>query len=104
MTAHSLSARPTMSNQSYYKANLRDLQFLLFEQFRLDDLLGKPPFPNWGRDEVIAVLEEAYAWVGKHMGPYNASGDDEGCRLVNGQGFTPTGFRETWKALFDGGW
>ena len=35
-----------MSNQNYYKANLRDLTFLLFEQFKLDDLLGKEPFPN----------------------------------------------------------
>ena len=48
-----------MSNQNYYKANLRDLQFLLFEQFKLDQLLGKEPYANWGKDEVNAVLEEA---------------------------------------------
>ena len=29
-----------MSFQNYYKANLRDLTFLLFEQFGLADLLG----------------------------------------------------------------
>jgi len=93
-----------MSNQNYYKANLRDLSFLLFEQFHIEELLGKEPFPNWGKDEVIAVLEEAYGWVQKHMGPYNASGDDEGCRLENGQVRVPAGFRETWKALFEAGW
>jgi len=93
-----------MANQNYYKANLRDLTFLLFEQFKLDELLGKAPFPNWGKDEVLAVLEEAYGWVQKHMGPYNASGDAEGCKLVDGAVKVPAGFKETWKALFDAGW
>ncbi|MBA3396684.1 MAG: acyl-CoA dehydrogenase [Deltaproteobacteria bacterium] len=93
-----------MANQNYYKANLRDLQFLLFEQFKLDELLGKEPYPNWGKDEVVAVLEEAYGWAQKHMGPYNRSGDDEGCRLDNGQVRVPSGFKEIWKALFAAGW
>ncbi len=93
-----------MANQNYYKANLRDLSFLLFEQFKLDQLLGKAPYSNWGKDEVVAVLEEAYGWVQKHMGPYNASGDAEGCRLENGQVRVPAGFKETWKALYEAGW
>ncbi|MBL9018569.1 MAG: acyl-CoA dehydrogenase [Myxococcales bacterium] len=93
-----------MSNQNYYKANLRDLSFLLFEQFKLDDLLGKAPYANWGKEEVVAVLEEAYGWAQKHMGPYNASGDAEGCHFENGVVKTPPGFKETWKALFEAGW
>ncbi|MDQ3369394.1 MAG: acyl-CoA dehydrogenase [Myxococcota bacterium] len=93
-----------MSHQNYYKANLRDLHFLLFEQFKLDELLGKEPYPNWGKDEVTAVLEEAYGWAQKHMGPYNRSGDDEGCRIEDGQVRVPKGFKEIWKALFEAGW
>src|SRR6185295_15725836 len=104
MTVHSLPTRPTMSNQNYYKANLRDLRFLLFEQFQLEELLGKAPFANWGKDEVIAVLEESYAWVQKHLGPYNRSGDTECCRLDNGQVRVPAGFKDAWKALFEAGW
>jgi alkylation response protein AidB-like acyl-CoA dehydrogenase len=92
------------SNQNYYKANLRDLTFLLFEQFKLDELLGKPPYASWGKEEVVAVLEEAYGWVQKHMGPYNATGDDEGCRLEGGQVRVPRPFHEIWKALFEAGW
>ena len=93
-----------MSNQNYYKANLRDLTFLLFEQFQLGDLLGKPPYANWGRDEVVAVLEEAYGWVQKHMGPHNAEGDSVGCRLEAGQVRVPPAFKEIWKALYEAGW
>src|ERR1043165_2704891 len=103
MTVHSPRG-PTMSHPNQYKSNLRDLSFLLFEQFKLADLLGKEPYANWGKDEVIAVLEEAYGWVQKHLGPYNRSGDDEGCRLVDGQVYTPAGFKEAWKALYEAGW
>ena len=45
-----------MAQQNFYKANLRDLSFLLFEQFQLQELLGKAPYANWGKDEVNAVL------------------------------------------------
>ena len=93
-----------MASQNYYKANLRDLSFLLFEQFKLDEILGKAPYTNFGKDEVIAVLEEAYGWAQKYMGPYNSIGDQEGCRLENGQVKVPTGFKETWKELFKAGW
>lgn len=93
-----------MAQQNYYKANLRDLAFLLFEQFHLEDLLGKPPFSNWGKDEVLAVLDEAYGWVQKYVGPLNAVGDASGCRFDNGQVYVPEGFKQAWKALFEAGW
>jgi len=93
-----------MAQQNYYKANLRDLAFLVFEQFKLDELLGKAPYANWGKDEVLAVFEEAYGWVQKYLGPINAGGDAQGCTLENGQVHVPPGFKEAWKALFDAGW
>ena len=93
-----------MPHPNQYKSNLRDLTFLLFEQFKLGDLLGKAPYANWGKDEVLAVLEEAYGWVQKHLGPCNRSGDEEGCQLVDGQVHVPAGFQEAWKALYEAGW
>ena len=38
-----------------YKADLREFQFLLFEQFKLGELLGKAPYEAWGEDEVTIV-------------------------------------------------
>jgi len=93
-----------MANQNYYKSNLRDLSFLLFEQFHLEELLGQAPYANWGKDEVLAVLEEAYGWVQKYLGPINQVGDEVGCKLENGQVKVPPGFKEAWKALFEAGW
>jgi len=93
-----------MAQQNYYKANLRDLSFLLFEQFHLEELVGKEPFGNWGKDEVLAVLEEAYGWAQKYLGPINSVGDEVGCKLENGNVKTPPGFKEAWKELFKAGW
>jgi alkylation response protein AidB-like acyl-CoA dehydrogenase len=93
-----------MAQQNYYKANLRDLSFLLFEQFHLEELVGKEPYGNWGKDEVLAVLEEAYGWAQKYLGPLNAVGDEHGCKLENGAVKVPPGFKEAWKELFKAGW
>src|SRR3954465_1376790 len=104
MTVHSATRIPAMAQQNYYKANLRDLTFLLFEQFKLDDLLDKAPYKDWSRDTVLAVIEEAYGWAQKYLGPINSIGDAEGCRLENGQVKTPPGFKEAWAELFKAGW
>jgi alkylation response protein AidB-like acyl-CoA dehydrogenase len=93
-----------MAQQNYYKANLRDLSFLLFEQFHIDQLIGKAPFANWGKDEIVAVLEQAYEWTQQHLGPINTSADEVGCKLESGNVKVPPGFKEAWKALFDAGW
>ncbi|MCS6856713.1 MAG: acyl-CoA dehydrogenase [Sandaracinaceae bacterium] len=90
--------------QNHYKADLRDFEFLLFEQFRLDELLSKPPFENWGRDEVRMALEESCEFAQKVLGPLNVVGDRVGCKLENGRVITPPGFKEAWKALFEAGW
>jgi alkylation response protein AidB-like acyl-CoA dehydrogenase len=87
-----------------YKADLRELRFLLFEQFQIEQLLGQPPFSGWGRDEVISALTECYRWVREIIGPLNAVGDAEGCRLEGGKVITPRGFKEAWKSLYEAGW
>ncbi|MBE7453427.1 MAG: acyl-CoA dehydrogenase [Kofleriaceae bacterium] len=87
-----------------YKADLRDIRFVLFEQFKLQDLLGKAPYANWGQEEVATVLEELYGWAKEQLGPLNATGDAAGCTLEAGKIKTPPGFKEAWKSLYDVGW
>jgi alkylation response protein AidB-like acyl-CoA dehydrogenase len=88
---------------NWYKADLRELSFVLLEQFRLGELLGKAPFDAWGEDEARAVLDAAYRFAREVLGPLNASGDREGCRLEDGQVRTPKGFKDAWKALYENG-
>ena len=90
--------------QNRYKADLRDLSFLLFEQFKLDELLEKEPFSGWAPDDVRMVLSECYKFACDVTGPLNGVGDAEGCRVENGAVKTPTGFKAAWKKLYEAGW
>jgi alkylation response protein AidB-like acyl-CoA dehydrogenase len=87
-----------------YKADLRELSFLVFDQLRIGELLGQPPFEHWGADEVKSALVECYRFVRDVLGPLNAPGDAAGCRLEDGQVATPPGFREAWAQLYAAGW
>jgi alkylation response protein AidB-like acyl-CoA dehydrogenase len=87
-----------------YKADLREIEFVLFEQLKLQDLLGKPPFEQWGLDEVKMVLPEVYRFATEVSGPLNQIGDQEGCKLVDGHVKTPSGFIQAWKLLSEAGW
>jgi alkylation response protein AidB-like acyl-CoA dehydrogenase len=93
-----------MASPNRYRADLREIRFLLFEQFGLNELLGKPPFEAWGQDEVSMVLDETHRFVCDVLGPLNSSGDREGCRLENGQVKTPEGFKGAWDKLYEAGW
>ena len=87
-----------------YKADLREIYFLLFEQFKLGELLGKGPFEAWGEEEVRTSISEGYRWVREVTGPLNVVGDIEGCKLQDGRVVTPTGFKDAWKRLYEAGW
>ncbi|HEY8078544.1 MAG TPA: acyl-CoA dehydrogenase family protein, partial [Labilithrix sp.] len=88
-----------------YKADLRELAFLLFEQFRIgEDILGKGPYEAWGEDEVRSSLTECYRFAREVLGPLNVVGDTQGCKLEGGKVITPTGFKDAWKKLYEAGW
>jgi 3-(methylthio)propanoyl-CoA dehydrogenase len=92
-----------MADVNRYKTDLRDMQFVLFEQFRFGELVGRAPYEAWGVDEAKAILSETYRFAREVLGPLNATGDLEGCRLVDGQVRTPSGFREAWNQLYESG-
>src|SRR5689334_10386882 len=86
-----------------YKADLRELTFVLFEQFKLHEVLGKPPFANWTREDCDMILSEAYRFATEVLGPTNAAGDKEGCKLVDGRVRVPSVFKDTWNKLYEAG-
>lgn len=87
-----------------YKADLREYTFLLFEQFKLGELLGKGAYEAWGEEEVRTSLSECYRFAREVLGPLNVVGDIEGCKLQDGQVITPTGFKDAWSKLYEAGW
>ncbi len=99
-----MSQPKTISAINRYKTDLREMNFLLFEQFKLGDLLGKAPFQDWDEAQVKDSLKECYRWAREVAGPLNATADHEGCHLENGRVITPKGFKEAWKSLYAAGW
>lgn len=87
-----------------YKTDLREFNFVLFEQFKLQELLGKEPFAGWDEQTVKMVVSEVARFGREVTGPLNAQGDRQGCRIENGRVITPEGFKDAWKQLYDAGW
>ncbi len=86
-----------------YKADLRELFFVLFEQYDFNGFAGKGPFASWDEETAKSILKETYRFATEVLGPLNASGDRDGCKVVDGRVITPKGFKEAWKQLFEAG-
>ena len=90
--------------QNWYRSDLREINFLLWEQFHLEEVLGAAPYENWDVDSVRSSLAECSKFMAETIGPLNSVGDVEGAKLVDGQVITPTGFKEAFKKVVDSGW
>jgi alkylation response protein AidB-like acyl-CoA dehydrogenase len=91
-------------NINRYKVDLREIEFVLFEQFKLDEVLGKGPYEAWDRELCETSLSECAKFSQNVLGPLSASGDREGCKLIDGKVLTPTGFGDAWKKTYEAGW
>ena len=88
-----------------YKAPVDDTLFLLNDVFHLDRYGNLPGFAEASPDLVEAVLREAGKFAEEVLTPLNRVGDKEGCtRHPDGSVSTPTGFKEAFKQLVEGGW
>jgi len=91
------------AQRNRYQVDLREMEFQIFEQGKLGDLLGKEPFAGWGPDEVRLTLQTARQFATEVSGPLNGLGDELGCRVENGRVVTPPGFKEAWKQVYESG-
>lgn len=88
-----------------FKAPLADIKFLM------DEVLD---FPNHYKsipagedatpDMVDAIVAESAKFAENVLAPLNQVGDEEGCKLVDGQVITPSGFKEAYQQWVEGGW
>jgi alkylation response protein AidB-like acyl-CoA dehydrogenase len=88
-----------------YKAPVDDALFLLNDVFHLDHYGNLPGFSDATPDVVEAVLREAAKFSEEMLTPLNRVGDKEGCkRAGDGSVSTPTGFKDAYKQIVEGGW
>jgi alkylation response protein AidB-like acyl-CoA dehydrogenase len=86
-----------------YNAPTKDMQFILHDVLNV----SKSDIPGYDELEAEftgAVLEEAGKVATNVLHPLNVVGDTEGCRLENGIVYTPTGFKEAFEQMKEGGW
>src|SRR5690242_20859543 len=88
-----------------YKAPVDEVTFLLRDVFRLDRYNNLPGFAEATPDVVEAVLTEAAKFSEAVLQPLNRVGDTEGCRRnPDATVTTPSGFKEAFQKLSEGGW
>ena len=86
-----------------YTAPTKDAQFILHDVLKVTE----QPVPGYDELEAeftSAVLEEAGKLAADVLAPLNAVGDTEGCTLENGVVRTPTGFKDAFAQIREGGW
>ncbi|HTI67559.1 MAG TPA: acyl-CoA dehydrogenase C-terminal domain-containing protein [Caulobacteraceae bacterium] len=88
-----------------YRAPVRDHVFLLNEVLRLENYANLPGFADASPDVVEQIIEEGAKFCEGVLAPLNRVGDKEGCvRSPDGSVKTPTGFKEAYKQMAQGGW
>jgi alkylation response protein AidB-like acyl-CoA dehydrogenase len=84
-----------------YKADLRAIQFTLYEHLHVEQVFTHEAFSHLSREECDATIEQCLRFVNAYTGPLNGVADRAGCVLENGVVRTPAGFKEAWRKLFE---
>ena len=88
-----------------YKAPVDDALFLLEDVLNFHEYGQLPGFGDLTGETLAAILGEAAKIYEEIAQPLNQSGDREGCRRRDDASVTtPTGFKEAFRALAEGGW
>jgi alkylation response protein AidB-like acyl-CoA dehydrogenase len=88
-----------------YQAPVAEMIFLLSDVFHIDRYNNLPGFADATPDLIAAVLAEAAKFSEEVLAPLNRVGDKEGCRRHDdGSVTTPSGFRDAYQRLTEGGW
>ena len=86
-----------------YTAPTKDMQFVLHDVLNIS-AASTPGYEDLEPDFTSAILEEAGKLTSEVIAPLNTVGDTEGCRLENGVVYTPTGFKDAFEKVKEGGW
>ncbi len=87
-----------------YRAPLKDIQFALRHNARIEQLAQLPGYEEASDDMISAILEEAGKVANGVLSPLNTVGDSAGVQLEGDSVKTPAGFAEAYQQFVEGGW
>ena len=91
---------------SHYKANLRDIEFCLFDLLGRDKVMGQSLYSEVDRDTAMGMLEEVKRLCENDLAASFVEGDRVGAILnkETGNVTLPESFKKSYKAYVDGEW
>ena len=91
---------------SHYNANLRDIEFCLFDLFQTEKVLGTSIFSELDRETAMGMLEEMKRLTENDLAESFVEGDRVGAILnkETGNVTLPESFKKSYKAYVDGEW
>ena len=91
---------------SHYTANLRDIEFCLFDLLGREKVLGKSIYSDLDRDTAMGMLEEMKRLCENDLAASFVEGDRVGAILnkETGNVTLPESFKKSYKAYVDGEW
>lgn len=90
----------------HYTANLRDIEFLLFDLLGREKVLGTAPFEEYDRETATGMLEEMKRLAENELAESFVAGDREGVSFdaASGNVKLPEIFHKSYRAYMDGEW
>jgi alkylation response protein AidB-like acyl-CoA dehydrogenase len=85
-------------------ADRRDVDFVLHEQLNVGALSKHEKFNEFNKKTVDLIISEARNLAIKEILPTLKDGDEQGCRLENGQVFVPESFKRAYDLFIEGEW
>ncbi len=89
---------------SHYKSNLRDIEFNLFEAYRIQEYLGHEPFGHMDQATSSDALREVERLAREEFAASFVSADRTPLELVDGEVVLPEDFKASLRAYYDGHW
>jgi alkylation response protein AidB-like acyl-CoA dehydrogenase len=91
---------------SHYRANLKDIEFCLFDLLGRDSILGKSIYSDLDRETAMGMLEEMKRLTENDLAASFVEGDRVGAILdkATGDVTLPESFKKSYKAYIDGDW
>ena len=91
---------------SHYIANLRDIEFCLFDLLGREKVMGTDPYGEVDRDTAMGMLEEVKRLCENDLAASFVEGDRKGTDFNKATGDVklPESFKKSYKAYVDGEW
>ena len=91
---------------SHYRANLKDIEFCLFDLLDRESILGKSIYSDLDRETAMGMLEEVKRLTENDLAASFVEGDRKGTTFdkATGDVTLPESFKKSYKAYVDGDW